>query len=83
MGTEINEKLDSIATSLRGICILFIVFVAFWIPLQFVGMNGSEKACFYRKTIQRQVKVCLSSNRPAVDCLAEARALCLKDLADE
>ena len=81
--TEINKKLDSIAISLGGICTLFLFFLVFWICLQFAGMDVSEKACFYTKITHVRVKTCLSENRPAADCLAEARAQCLADLVSE
>jgi hypothetical protein len=49
----------------------------------FFPPQSTELACFKTKETHFRVRSCLAANRPSVECLAEARALCLKDLADE
>jgi hypothetical protein len=55
-----------------------------WLTLQLIAAAesvSSENACFSRNATHYRVKACLSAGRPAGECLLEARALCLQDLA--
>jgi sensor domain CHASE-containing protein len=43
---------------------------------------SSESNCLARDIAHDRVKSCLEAKRPAGECLQEAWALCLKDLAE-
>jgi len=43
---------------------------------------SSEIECLSKNIAHDRVKACLASRRPAGECLQEAWALCLKDLAE-
>ena len=48
-----------------------------------ITWQSSEAKCFATDTTHDRVAFCLESKRPGGECLQEARALCLKDLADK
>jgi hypothetical protein len=76
-----DNHFKSVDTSLRIIMVVLLYFAICKFMESFVAVDDTEASCLSKVTSHQRVRECLDLHRPAGECLQEAYAYCLRDLA--